>query len=193
MAQNQKTSDEIRTLIETVRSSAESKGRVYGDGSCDPEWLAKEVAGFCGTQGWSATLLQCPDGSSSHLVFLDQGIAALIERSGTECSVRVLDIRPEKVKTQLALGGALALTGLGIIGLPAMGFSVWSHAKRKKIVGQLMDYIDERATTAPLNRVMHAVARDVPSRLRELEKLKEEGLLTESEYLEKRRDVIADL
>lgn len=196
MSWSQEIDESMASVIALVRSSGDAQGRVYENAGCSPEWLAAEVVGHCGSQGWSRNMSQLQDKAGAFVVALEQGIVVLVEGTQELLAVRVLDVRPEKLKTQLALSGAMMLTGLGaLFAVPNAAFAVWNSNHRKSVVRSLMEFVDARVTgySKAGAQAKPIAEASVAQRLRELEALKTEGIVTDDEYHEKRRSLLEQL
>ncbi len=73
-----------------------------------------------------------------------------------------------------------------------VGYDIETDVQGESIVG-LMDDVDELVEEEERRSEAREFAGDAEERLRQIERLKESGLITEDEYAEKRREIIDTL
>lgn len=186
MASNQ----DISELLKAVRGSESKKGRTYADQGINAQWLAKEIAEYCKTQGWDNTISKA--GQQDAWLIISDSVAVLVEGIQGKVTFAVTDLNPVMLKTALVSSGLLALTGVGIVGLPLAGAAAWRARHRKKKVEAIVQFVEQRVQT---NRKSPEpqVATSIAWRLKDLESLREQGLITDQEYKDKREKVLKEL
>jgi hypothetical protein len=177
-------------LLKAVRGSESKKGRTYADQGISAEWLAKEIAEYCKTQGWENTIHQA--GQQDVWLVISDYVAALVEGTQSKVTFTVTDLNPVRLKTALVSSGLLALTGVGIVGLPIAGAAAWRARHRKKKVEAIVQFVEQRVQTNRTKPEPQATA-SVAARLKDLESLREQGLITDQEYTDKREQVLKQL
>ena len=95
-------------------------------------------------------------------------------------------------RSALVSSGLLALTGVGIVGLPIAGAAAWRARHRKKKVEAIVQFVEQRVQTNRTHPEPQATA-SVAARLKDLESLREQGLITDQEYTDKREQVLKQL
>jgi hypothetical protein len=191
---------DIKEVLESLRKSDSAKGRTYTGTGVEPQWLATETSEYCKSQAWENVLTKLPD-RKIWLVVSDN-VASLFEGSSEKFVVTVADLSPVMLKTGLALAGAAALTGVGIVALPIAGIGVWRASARKAKVSALVKFVDERikgrgkqpaVTSDEATQLKKPATASVAERLKALAGLKEQGLVSAEEYEAKRQELIKQL
>ncbi len=180
----------ILELVQKVRSSASQKGRTYPDARLSAQWLANEIAEYCKTQGWEHTL--CDAGSPDAWLVISDDVAALVEGVQGRVAFTVTDLNPVRLKSALVSSGLLALTGAGIVAFPLAGWAAWRARHRKNKVDAVVQFVDERVQANQPRADLQAPT-SVASRLKDLEGLREQGLITDQEYKDKREQLLQQL
>jgi hypothetical protein len=177
-------------LAKAVRDSESKKGRSYSGEEVGGRWLAQEIAEFCKTQAWPHSLSTMTTGKA--WIVSSDYVTALIEEGNGAVTFAVADLNPVMLKTALVSTGLLALTAVGIVGLPLAGAAAWRASHRKKKVEAIVAFVDE-SVRAHRAKAKPQVATSVASRLKDLESLREQGLITDQEYRDKREQVLKQL
>lgn len=174
-----------------MRASPSARGRGYNGTGVEPLWLVAELVEHCKTQGWKHNVHEV-EGGDTWLIQSDD-VAALVEGNSEAFSVRVTDLRPVYVKTVLACGGLLALTGAFLIAAPLTGAALWRAKSRAAKVESLLHFVDERIRAQSENAKPSPAMRTVADRIRELAALREQGLITAKEFETKREELVRTL
>ena len=180
-----------RETVDSVRASESAKGRTYTGTGLAPRWVASEIAEYCKTQGWNSSLKEVPDRNA--WIVVSDDVVALVEGAVNEFSVKVVDLNPVHLKTALACGGLLALTGVGAVALPLSGFAVWRSSARKAKVTSLVQSIDERILSQARRAVSGQATGSIADKIRDLASLRDQGLVTSEEFETKRQELLKQM
>lgn len=181
----------LMEAVDAIRKSTNAKGRAYKGTAVEPQWLASEIHEYCKTQGWGGTSTALPGGQA--WLVLTGNVAALVEGTRDDFSVKVDDQNPVRLKSALASSGLLALTGAGVVALPLAGFAVWRSHSRKAKVNSIIEFIDSRVAPQAAKPALPSAGASVADRLRELASLRDQGLVTNEEYEAKKQELMKAL
>jgi hypothetical protein len=175
-------------VADAVRASSAAKGRSYRE-AVEAGWLAKEIAEFCNSRGWPNKLHELSR-KESWIVLTDDDIAALVERKSGEVIVRVMDAKPVRTKTSLAINGLLALTGMAVVALPLAGATLWRAHARAAQIDAVLQFVDARVQGRPAQPNSCSTGSSVTDRMKDLVALRDQGLITSDEYEAKKREIL---
>lgn len=184
-------SEKISGIAKSLRSSITARGRAYTGTGVEPIWLANEIVEHCKTQGWKHSLQDVP--ACKAWLILSDNVAMLVEGTNNDFSITVQDLTPVYLKTVLAAGGLLALTGAFVVAAPLAGAAVWRAKSRAAKVESLLRFVDERVQSQSGNLQHTPTPGSAVDRMRDLVALRDQGFITSEEYETKKKELMRSL
>lgn len=175
----------IEDTEDFLRKNPWFKGRQY-QGFHDFVWLANEIHGYFCTKGRENCMkwLQRPN----LVIFDNLGMMVILQKSGAGVNVR---IGPDHLPGGLVTGAALVVMtgGLGLAAGAALKAKFGSEVKK------LLDFVDQRVQeqmrqSFSSGSTLSEQVSEIPSQIQALAKLKEDGILTEEEFISKKKELL---
>ncbi len=190
--------EEFRKNLAEMRKSPKIRRRHYSDIAIDPEWLTLEVHSFFTSQSWSASNIDIfRDGDT--FVVRNSLFIVTITANDLTLTTEVINAAELGVVNVAAAGVLGAMTfGLGFLAMGGMGAT---KAVQNKRLAAIVEFIDQRVGTKAQSRPEEETSgeknetrtfeENIPEKIKAISELHDSGLLTDEEFAEKKRELLA--